>query len=63
MKCPYCGKSAEIADIEQNIEWDNAPFYLWLQCKTCKKEFGYCMEGEPDDFVDTNYDPIGEVHE
>jgi C4-type Zn-finger protein len=63
MKCPYCGKSAEIVDIEQNIEWDSATFYLWLQCKTCNKESGYCIEGGIDDYVDTDYDPLEEVHE
>ena len=63
MKCPYCGKSAEIVDIEQNIEWDSATFYLRLQCKTCNKESGYCMEGGMDDYVDNDYDPIEDVHE
>lgn len=63
MKCPYCGKSAKITDIEQNIEWDSATIYLWLQCETCGKESGYCMEGVADDYVDLDYDPIEDVHE
>lgn len=62
MKCPYCGKSTEIVDIEQNISWDRATIYLWLQCKTCKRESGYELEGLPDDYVDLDYDPIEDVH-
>jgi C4-type Zn-finger protein len=62
MKCPYCGKSAKITDIEQNIEWDSATIYLWLECNNCNKESGYCLEGEVNDYVDNDYDPIEEVH-
>ena len=63
MKCPYCGKSAKITDIEQNIEWDSAIIILWLECTSCKKESGYELEGSPDDYIDLDYDPIEEVHE
>lgn len=63
MKCPYCGESAKITDIEQNIEWDFAVIILWLECQTCKKESGYQLEGSPDDYVDLDYDEIEEVHE
>ena len=63
MKCPYCGKSAKITDIEQNIEWDSAVIILWIECQTCKKESGYLLEGSPDDYVDLDYDTIEEVHE
>jgi len=62
MKCPYCGKSAKITDIEQNIEWDSAVIILWLECQTCKKESGYQCEGSPDDYVDLDYDSIEKVH-
>jgi C4-type Zn-finger protein len=63
MKCPYCGKSAKIVDIEQNIEWSSATIYLWLQCEKCNKESGYVLEGTEDDYCDTDYDPINRVHE
>ena len=63
MKCPYCGKSAKIADMEQNIEWNSAVIILWLECQICKKESGYQLEGEHDDYVDLDYDSIEEVHE
>lgn len=63
MKCPYCGKSAKIDDIEQNIEWSTATIYLWLSCPYCKKESGYRLEGIENDYVDDDYDPIEGVHE
>lgn len=63
MKCPYCGKSAKITDMEQNIEWNSAVIILWLECTVCKKESGYELEGSMDDYIDLDCDPIEEVHE